>query len=184
RPVTASGQPEELHLWLLRHAKAMPEPPSGGDDHERRLAPSGRRDAAALGLRLRAGDLVPGDAAGPELALASSAARTAETAGEVAAALGIAVDLRHRLYYGSPDDVLAELRTLDDGVRAVMVVGHNPATHELACELLAREDRSGRAQLRSFPTCAVARFATGVARWRDLSYGSAVLVGFARPPYD
>ena len=41
-------------LWLLRHAKAVTDPPPGGSDFDRVLAPRGRRDATALG-RLFAG---------------------------------------------------------------------------------------------------------------------------------
>lgn len=182
--MSTGGHPEDLVLWLLRHAKAASDPPAGGSDHERVLAPRGRRDAAALGRRLGAGDLGFGDADLPALVVASTAARTTETAENVAGALGLRVDRRRRLYYVSADDVLAEVRTLDDAARSVMVVGHNPATHELALELLAADDRAARAALSSFPTCAVALFRTGVTRWRDVAYGGATLVGFARPPYD
>ena len=182
--MTTGGDSEELLLWLVRHAKAVPDPPAGGTDHERLLAPRGRRDAAALGLRLRAGDLGFGDAALPGLVLASSAARTTETAEKVAAALGVPLDRRRSLYYGSPADVLSELRMLGESVRSVMVVGHNPATHELALALLAGDDRAGRAALASFPTCAIALLRAGVTRWCDLASGAATLAGFARPPYD
>jgi len=173
-----------LFVWLLRHAKAVPDVPVGGSDHDRPLAPRGRRDAAALGLRLRSGDLGFGADATPDLVLASTAARTSATAQAVASALGLPVERRQRLYYGSPTDVLDELRTLEDGPRAVMVVGHNPATHTLALELLAGDDEAGRAALDAFPTCAVVLLDAGVARWRDLAYGTATLVGFSRPPYD
>jgi phosphohistidine phosphatase len=182
--MTTGGHERDLLLWLVRHAKAAPDPPPGGSDHERLLAPRGRRDATALGVRLHAGDLGFGDEDRPELVLASTAARTTETAERVAAGLGVAVDRRRRLYYGSPTDVLAEVRTLDEEVRSVMVVGHNPATHSLALELLAGDDLAGRAALASFPTCAIALFRTGVTRWRDLALGAATLVGFACPPYD
>ena len=40
---------QHLTLWLLRHAKAVADPPSGGEDFDRVLAPRGRRDGAALG---------------------------------------------------------------------------------------------------------------------------------------
>ena len=182
--MTTGGSDGELVLWLVRHAKAAPDPPAGGTDHERPLAPRGRRDAAALGLRLRAGDLDFGDVSLPGLVLASSAARTTETAERVAAALGAPLERRRSLYYGSPTDLLSELRTLDEGGPSVMVVGHNPATHEFALALLAGDDRAGRAALASFPTCALAVFRTGVSRWCDLAYGAATLAGFARPPYD
>jgi phosphohistidine phosphatase len=173
-----------LFVWLLRHAKAVPDVPAGGSDHDRPLAPRGMRDAAALGLRLRSGDLGFGADAAPGLVLASTAARTSATAQAVASALGLPVERRQRLYYGSPTDMLDEVRTLEDGSRAVMVVGHNPATHALALELLADDDEAGRAALDSFPTCAVALLRTGVGKWRDLAYGTATLVGFSRPPYD
>jgi phosphohistidine phosphatase len=182
--VTERGDTGDLFLWLLRHAKAVPDPPKGGTDHERPLAPRGRRDAAALGRRLRAGDLGFGSGELPEVLVASTAARTTETAERVADGLGVPIDRRNRLYYGSTTEVLAELRTLDDGRRSVMVVGHNPATHSLALELLSEDDAAGRAALGSFPTCAVALFMTGVTSWRALSPGTATLVGFARPPYD
>ncbi len=181
--MTSGGHPGDLVVWLLRHAKAMPDPPSGGDDHDRLLAPRGRRDAAALGDRLGAGDLGFAAAALPGLVLASTAARTTETAERVAAPLGIPVDRRQRLYYGTPTDVLDELRGLDDAIRSVMVVGHNPATHSLALELLSTDD-AGRAALGSFPTCAVAVFRTGASHWPEVAFGTATLVGFARPPYD
>ncbi len=170
-------------VWLLRHAKAVPDVPPGGSDQDRPLAPRGKRDAAALGLRLRSGDLGFGADAAPGLVLASPAARTSATAQAVASALGLPVERRQRLYYGSPTDMLDELRTLEEGPRAVMVVGHNPATHALARGLLADDD-AGRAVLDSFPTCAIALLRAGVGRWRELAYGTATLVGFSRPPYD
>ena len=72
------------YLWLLRHAKTVTDPPSGGSDFDRVLAPRGRRDATALG-RLFADQ---GKQLGPELkgvprpavALVSPAARTMATA--------------------------------------------------------------------------------------------------------
>jgi phosphohistidine phosphatase len=181
--MTSGGHTEELLLWLLRHAKAATDPPAGGTDHERPLAPRGKRDATALGLRLSAGDLGFGDGRLPDLVLASTATRTTETASLVAGVFGAPVDRRRRLYYGTPTDVLDELRGLGETTRSVMVVGHNPTTHSLALELLA-EDDTQRAMLVSFPTCALAAFRSPVTRWRDLEYATATLVGFARPPYD
>jgi phosphohistidine phosphatase len=181
--VSGGGDTFERFVWLLRHAKAVTDPPAGGTDHERPLAPRGRRDAAALGQRIGAGDLGFGRDRPPQLLLASSAARTTETAGRIASTLGLSVDRRQRLYNGSPTDVLAELRELDDGVGSVMVVGHNPATHSLALELLSETDVEGRAALARFPTCAVALLRARADRWASLSYGVGTLEGFAQPPY-
>ena len=41
--------PATRTLWLLRHAKTVADPPAGGADIDRVLAPRGRRDATALG---------------------------------------------------------------------------------------------------------------------------------------
>jgi phosphohistidine phosphatase len=177
--VTEGGTPRgTLTLWLLRHAKAAAEPPRGGNDHERPLAPRGRRDAAALGLQLLELGFRP-----PERVVTSTAQRTVETAERVASKLGISLDKRPRLYYGSPEDVVDELRTLGEDERSVMVVGHNPATHALALELLDGDDATGHAALSAFPTCALAVFGVPASRWSDLETGTASLLGFYRPPY-
>lgn len=180
--MTAGGHPARRLLWLVRHAKAVADPPPGGTDHERQLAPRGRKDAAALGKRIGAGGL--GFAAGelPAHVLCSTAARTTETAEQVSSALGLPLDRRRRLYYGTPDDVLDELRTIDDGFRSVMVVGHNPATHLLALALLS-EETGERGQLASFPTCALAVISFDALRWQDVAMGTGVLAGFFTPPY-
>ena len=119
-------------LWLLRHAKAVTDPPPGGSDWDRVLAPRGRRDAAALG-RLFAGN---GEGLGgalkrvprPAVALVSPAARTAPTAELALARQAEPPELRfeEELYGADPDEVIALLRTLPDDAEAAMVVGHNP----------------------------------------------------------
>ena len=159
-------------LWLVRHAKAASDAPHGGSDHERPLAPRGLRDAAALGRLLASGGV--GDDL-PQLVLASSARRTTETAERVAAPLGLTVDRRRGLYYGDPVD---EIRTVDDAVRSLMIVGHNPATHRLAIDLVGEEEA-----VASFPTCALALVRVDVARWLDLAPGVGMLVRFLVPPY-
>lgn len=172
-------------LWLLRHAKAAGAPPPGGSDHDRRLAPRGRRDAVALGHKL--GALCEPGMSAPGLVLCSSAARTTETAELVASgqSASAAVDRRRRLYYGSPGDLLEELRTLDDAVHSVMLVGHNPAIASLAVAMLADDDVEGRGRLeeRGFPTCALAVLTVQAAGWAALAAGTARLEGYFTPPY-
>jgi phosphohistidine phosphatase len=173
--------PDARLLWLLRHAKAAADPPPGGTDHERPLAPRGRRDAAALGQHIP--DLGFTDGELPATVLCSTSARTTQTAERAMARLDVPVALSRRLYYGAPADVLAEVQAVDDSVRSVMVVGHNPATHELAVAMLADEDTAGREALEAFPTCALAVFRLVAPRWQDVAEGSAVLAGFFTPPY-
>lgn len=178
-------------LWLLRHAKAVTDPPPGGSDFDRVLAPRGRRDAAALG-HLFAGH---GEGLGPALkgvprpavALVSPAARTAATAELVLADVVEPPERRldHELYGADPEEVLAFLRALADDVDSAMVVGHNPTAHSLSQGLLAARDKKGHsvAVQHGFPTCALGVYAFPTARWADVATGTAKLVALMRPPY-
>jgi phosphohistidine phosphatase len=168
-----------VNLWLLRHAKTVPDPPPGKTDHERPLAPRGRRDADALARRLeddrlgfRARDL-------PGLVLCSTAVRTVQTAERVVPGLGDPpVDYRRALYDASPDDVIDELRSLDDEVDTVMVVGHNPTAQILAVSMeKKRDDR------RTFPTCALAVYRLPVKKWAEVEQGTGTLLGLFVPPF-
>lgn len=62
---------DSRRLVVLRHAKSAW--PDDGADHERPLAPRGRRSAPAAGRRLREADCVP------DLVVCSTARRTRQT---------------------------------------------------------------------------------------------------------
>ena len=178
-------------LWLLRHAKAVTDPPPGGSDFDRVLSPRGRRDAAALG-RLMAGH---GGGLGPALkgvplppvALVSPAARTAQTAELVLAGMAEPPEVRlvDELYGADPEEVLAVLRDLSDDVTSATVVGHNPTAHALSHALLSPRDKKGHSLVvrHGFPTCALGVYAFEVDRWADLDSGTAKLVSIMMPPY-
>jgi len=187
--VTAVPPSEAKLLWLLRHAKAVTDPPPGGTDHERPLAPRGRRDADALARRLGPdGDRLglPPDAM-PGIVLCSTATRTVQTAERVLAGLAPAppVTYLRSLYGASHEQVLGELALADDAVGSVMVVGHNPAMHDLIAALPSVEDVDGRRRIENggVPTCALAVFALGVGRWSAAAEGIATLVSLSTPPY-
>jgi phosphohistidine phosphatase len=174
-------------LWILRHAKAANKTPSVRADHGRHLASRGRRDADALAERIwedRLG-LAPEDL--PEVVLCSSAARTTETAERVLAHFAVppTIEVTDALYHADPDDVIEQVRLVDDTVRSVMVVGHNPTFHELALIMPAAGDVPGRraVQSRGFPTCAVAIFELEAGSWRETREGSGRLLGLFTPPF-
>jgi phosphohistidine phosphatase len=177
-------------LWLLRHAKAVADPPPGGDDFDRVLAPRGRRDAQALGqlVAQHGTGPAPGGEPPPQMALVSPAARTMATAELVLA--GVTPHPRRlapsNLYGGDPEDVLRHLRSLDDGVKSAMVVGHNPTAHALALGLLDLDDKEGRDVVvrRGFPTCALGIYRLDIARWADVEGQCAVLSALLIPPFD
>ena len=62
-------------LWLVRHAKAVDQPPPGGRDRDRTLASRGEAEAAALAEFLESSTLHL-----PPTVLVSPAARTHATA--------------------------------------------------------------------------------------------------------
>jgi phosphohistidine phosphatase len=179
-------------LWLLRHAKAVADPPEGGDDFDRVLAPRGRRDAAALGHLLTQRGTGSGSGPGPacapppQLALVSPAARTMATADLVLAGL---VPAPRRmapddLYGADPEDVLGHLRRLDDDVASVMVVGHNPTAQWLALGLLDHKDKDrDKIVRRGFPTCALGIYRLQIAGWADVEGECAVLTDLLTPPF-
>lgn len=177
--MTGRGEPAARALWLLRHAKAA-EPAGGAGDHDRPLTTRGRRDAAALGRRLC--ELAPPGTAPPDAVLCSTATRTTETAAGVIGDRAIEVDRRRSLYDGGPNEVLAEVRTMDDGVRSLLVVGHNPTTHAMAVGLLGDEGPD-RERLGRFPTCALAIVRLPAGRWGEVAWGTGTLAGFFTPPY-
>jgi phosphohistidine phosphatase len=178
-------------LWLLRHAKTVTEPPPGGTDFDRVLAPRGRRDATALG-HLFAGT---GEGLGhglegvprPQIALVSSAVRTAATAQLVLADVTDPPQCRLEkgLYAADPEEVLGFVRALPDDVNAAMVVGHNPTAQSLAQGLLSTRDKKGLTSVvrHGFPTCALGVYAFDVDRWADVAAGTGKLVAIMIPPY-
>ena len=117
-------------LYLLRHAKSSWADPALSD-HERPLAPRGRRDAKRIAAHL----LELGIA--PELVLCSTALRTRETLELIRPALDAAaiVELEAALYAAWAETLLERLREVPDERRSVMLIGHNPGLEDLALML-------------------------------------------------
>ncbi len=178
-------------LWLLRHAKTVTDPPPGGTDFDRVLAPRGRRDATALG-RLFAGN---GAGLGPVLkgtprptvALVSPAARTAATAELVLAGMDQPPECRlDEAFYGAePEEIIGFMENLPDDAPAAMVVGHNPTAHSLSQGLLSPRDKEGLSLVArlGFPTCALGVYTFDVEHWADVAARSASLVTLLIPPF-
>lgn len=157
-------------LYILRHAKAVPEDAEG--DAERPLAKRGRKAAGAIGEYLAG--LVPP----PRLVLCSTALRTRETLEQVLPALRPApkVAYEDRLYLASAGRLLERLRELPDATDSVLLIGHNPGLHQLALTLA--DDRAGLAE--GFPTAALAVLRLDGA-WETLRPHGAKLIDYQTP---
>ena len=160
-------------LYLLRHAKSSWDEP-GLADHERPLAPRGRRDAKRIAEHLRGLGLQP------ERVICSSAVRTRETLELLRPALGNAeLEVENGLYAASSDELLVRLRDVPERVASVLLIGHNPGLHELGVTLVSAGDELGRL-VEKFPTAALATLAIPKT-WSQLGPADATLTAYVVP---
>jgi phosphohistidine phosphatase len=164
----------EKRLFLLRHAKSSWDDP-GLADHDRPLAPRGRRAAKAMGDHLRRRRITP------EVVLCSSARRAQETLEGIAPLVGdaAAVLIEPELYPASAGDLLERLRRLPDTTDSALLVGHNPAIQDLALTL-AGVGPTRAAIERKYPTAGLATLGFE-GSWSELAAGMADLVDFVTP---
>ena len=147
-----------MQVFLVRHAEAAHETPALPDAH-RPLTQHGRRQARALGDRLRWHDCDPSHI------WSSPRVRAIQTAELLAATLGseTAVEVVGALApEGSPDDaadVVAALDSLaDDAI--VVIVGHEPGLSVLGALLIGQPALAGIARAEAV------RIVDGAVRWR------------------
>jgi len=169
----------ERTLTLVRHAKA--EHVQGKADHDRELAPRGRKDAHAIGLWLSD----PSHAVVHELALCSTAARTRQTLDGIWTGGTCANETRYdqRIYEASAASLLEVLREVPDSVTTVLVIGHAPGIPVLATSLAHNDSGSTDVMDRlslGFPTSALAVLGFN-GRWATLAPQTAYLRDFVVP---
>src|SRR2546427_12454661 len=105
-------------LYLLRHAKSSWDDESI-PDHERPLAPRGRRSVELMANHIRR------EGVRPALVLCSSSLRTRETLAGILPALGdgFTLEIEPKLYAASDGVILERLRAVSEDVPSVMVIG-------------------------------------------------------------
>lgn len=156
-------------LLLLRHGKAARDA-ADGIDHSRPLTPRGQQTSRLVGRFLTSSQQVP------DLVLASTAARAAETA-RLAVEAGrwrAPVETVRDLYLAASDTLLARIQGLSDQYATVLLVGHEPTWSTAVSRL------TGGSRLQ-FPTGTLARIDLPTARWRDAEYNRGDLV-YLIPP--
>ncbi|MFE5283560.1 SixA phosphatase family protein [Nocardia sp. NPDC056611] len=158
-------------LILMRHGKSGY--PEGVADHDRPLAPRGRREAALAGEWLRATQ--------PEIdaVLCSTATRTRETlaATEVTAP----VSYETSIYEASPHTLIELVQLTDPGVETLLLVGHSPGMPWTAWELAANRNSGPAGEMsEKFPTSALAVLEFD-RPWADADPGTGELVRFHVP---
>ncbi|MFB8776083.1 SixA phosphatase family protein [Streptomyces broussonetiae] len=171
-----AGEGSPRRLVVLRHAKsAWPE---GVPDHERPLAPRGRRDAPAAGRVLAGADCLP------DLVLCSTAVRARRTWELAAARWGTPPPVRHdpRLYAADVPTLLTAVREVPPEAGTLLLVGHNPGLEDLVDTLAGDglDDTLDRLRVK-FPTSALAFLTWHGTTWQALTPGTALLTRLEVP---
>jgi phosphohistidine phosphatase len=120
-------------LILMRHGKSSWE--TDLPDHQRPLAPRGRRDAVAAGRELAARSVRP------NLVLCSTAVRTRQTWERVQAG-GLEADqveYADDVYQASLEELLGLVHQVHDQVGTLMMIGHAPGVPALAADLVGSD---------------------------------------------
>lgn len=165
-----------LRLLLFRHGRAVSH--DQGPDISRPLTETGRRESIEIAKALHEGGVVP------DLVLVSPAIRTRET-WDNAKVFFPSSEIRFErdLYLAVPDTILSLIHAIEEGPKTVMIIGHNPALHDLALDFFGFGDRYAFARLRDeFPTSGCAVFDFDVASWAALAPNKGRLDRFLVPP--
>lgn len=162
-------------LFLLRHAKS-----SWGDpdlaDHDRPLAPRGRKAAKHIAAYMR------GKSFEPSIVLCSSAVRARQTLELVAPAFSerTGIEIEPDLYHAGSKELMTRLQRVSRGAASVLLIGHNPAMQDLVLTL-ASESEPVEPIRKKFPTAALAVLDARIEHWEGLEAGVAVLADFVTP---
>ncbi|RJO76488.1 histidine phosphatase family protein [Nocardia panacis] len=158
-------------LILMRHGKSAY--PEGVGDHERPLAPRGRREAGLAGQWLRRTQ-PPIDAV-----RCSTATRTRQTL--TATGIDAPVVYEAGIYEAAPRALIELIQLGDDSVETLLVIGHAPGMPWTAWELAGNRDSDQAVELsRKFPTSALAVLEFD-RPWADIDAGTGELVRFHIP---
>ena len=153
-------------IYFLRHAK------SSWDDYElkdfdRPLSTRGIQDADLMGNYFRSKKIKL------DLVFSSQSKRTSETLEHFFQIDGTKIQFEESIYHASLDQILSIIFGTPEGLKNIMVVGHNPSMHEITEYL-------GKKFINKYPTCCLAAL-TIDRSWNELSQGCGNLDFIKKP---
>ncbi|MEE8589496.1 MAG: histidine phosphatase family protein [Sulfurimonadaceae bacterium] len=151
-------------LTLLRHAKS--DPSVDVTDRKRPLNKQGIRDAPVMAKRLQKRGYIP------DIMISSYALRAETTAKAFADALGSELVLDKALYNVDETSAINIIRAMDEDVKDLMLIGHNPAWEVLAGYLSGSDI--------TLPACAIVQISFECA-WKKVDGGSGKILYFDYP---
>ncbi len=156
-------------LLVLRHGKAEPAGNVDKADFDRELTARGESNSLVIG------DYISSNGITPELIISSQAARAIGTARNVASRCGDPEIEESEFMYGAySTDLLDIITGLDDAIKTVMLVGHNPALENLVDELTDSYETV-------LKTCSLAILKTTKKSWADLMHGDFKTIAIQNP---
>lgn len=157
-------------LTLMRHAKSSWDD-AALDDHERPLNARGAKAAKTMAKRLKSQGYKP------DLVIVSSARRAQQTAEALQACYHDTFQIRTepRLYNAEADVYAEVISEVGDGVKHLMLIGHNPTVEQMAAQLSGQE--------RHMPTAAYLRIEIPAA-WKAFRLENFKELDFDYPKSD
>lgn len=155
-------------LYLVRHAKSSWK--HDVDDHKRPLKNRGERDGRLVSKQVK-DEIKP-----PQKIISSDATRALSTANFFKKALKVEdanFETNHDLYDFSGQNVMRIIKSLDDSLERVMIVGHNHAFTSVANML-------GNKYIENVPTCGFVMLKFNEKSWSDITTGKTVKTIFPR----
>jgi phosphohistidine phosphatase len=149
----------ERTVVMIRHAKSSWANPLQSD-FERPLNDRGEQDAPMMGERLKKLKVLP------DIIIASTAKRAKQTAKKVAKAVGYneeEIQWEEKLYHCIPQVFEEVLYELDDAIKTVYIVAHNPGISAFVNQL------SKEFTIENMPTCGVVAASMEMKYWSDFA---------------
>ena len=164
-------------LLLLRHSESERSEP-GTSDRARVLTESGRKDAARLGAYMARHVIVP------DRVLMSPALRSRQTWKYVSRAFDATPKAQevNSLYDATAQAIFNIIAEIPADARSILIIGHNPALHDLALLLIASGDIESRELLQEdLPTSGLVIVEFAFEDWARLHPRAGRLERFVGP---
>ena len=161
---------------LLRHASAEIEGFNQKDDHEKPLDEKGIIDCKNLSEWLKKSFL------DFDLVISSNAIRALQTSRLVFEPLNISIQQNALFYLCSYEEIFKSIKSLDDNISNVVVVGHEPSISETLRELVGftRPDLSNFLKSYYLP-CTISFIHFNKKYWKEIEQGDGLLEAYMSP---
>ena len=156
-------------IYLIRHAKSSWED-LNLDDHERPLNERGKKDAGRMARYLE------GIGIQPEICLCSTSKRTKETYSYFTPIfMGLPLSLLRKLYHASVDNIVHEIKSIDNNYDKSFLFGHNNGISEFVSIIQNKQV--------SLSTCSFTEILFDVDDWKEIDLLNA-RINAAKAPKD